>query len=609
MGLVVWLLLLCAMQSYAQTVPRIDPPHWFVNWSQGEHPFHSVELLIDSDSIVSVSGQSLYSRVVTHESTSSGHYHLATVEQDVDAPPHLLDLVLTYVGGSTDTVAFAFKAGQPGGNGLRTHDVLYLITPDRFANGDPANDVIPSMREHTIDRRNPSGRHGGDIAGLHKFHDHLTSLGISAVWLNPVLENDQSQASYHGYAVTDHYRVDPRFGTNDDYAEWVDRLHRDSMRVVMDVVLNHVGDQHRLFRSPPDSSWFHWWPSYTNTNFDVMSVFDSNTSCTARDTMLQGWFDRMMPDIDQRCVHAARYLLQNTVWWIREAGVDALRIDTYPYSYPEFMRWFNRTLHEAFPNLTVFGEIWVQSALDQHKFLGAQHSDLHHCTDFALYYGLNRLLSPEVSTRIGACSTIQAALRVNKLGNPDTEEWFGSRKSVAFLDNHDVGRIYGCANRDLRRWSMVMTVLFTLPRIPCLLYGTEFLFAATENHGLIREDVSGGWAEDRVSFFRRDHLSGDQQIAQKLIQDLVHFRRTSVLLQHADFKWMSFSQGCMVYTYTSMEGTLVVVSNLGEETVEFDLSPFTKDRIGGVDVLMKQNFGNVDRVTVEPSTTRILEFR
>jgi len=564
-------MLLCLSTATAKDTLRIDPPHWFVTSSVSNPGLLHVELLVEGLGLTSVRGASEYARVIRDEPAKNSRYRYVMLSIASNAPPHMVPLHISRVSGDT-TVMYALNVPVKGARGLQPWDVIYLITPDRFANGDTTNDIIPSMLERVVDRSKPSARHGGDIAGIMQHRDHLRDLNMTAVWLNPVLENNQPQASYHGYAITDHYRIDPRFGTHDTYRALTDSLRADSLRIIMDVVLNHMGSEHRLARTPPDSSWFHWWPTYTNTNFRVRSVTDPAADPHVRDTLLRGWFDRMMPDIDQRNPHAARYLMQHVQWWIMEVGVDALRIDTYPYSYPDFMREFNRTLTENFPSLTIFGEVWTETLADQQSFLDSAHSDLRHCTDFALFHAISDIVSDDPTQRKRGADALIASLRA------DTSQ--RARMHVAFVDNHDVMRIASRA-KTLDRWETAASILFTLPRIPCIYYGTEYYIQSPDDHGRIRADMPGGFPGDRRSLFgeTRPTLSREEWVAHSLVRTAPKWARMIPAMTQGAFTILPTPDGVVAYAHVDNDVSIVTVVNvLADETRKVSIESLRRGR-------------------------------
>ncbi|HBB24885.1 MAG TPA: alpha-amylase, partial [Bacteroidetes bacterium] len=276
---------------------------------------------------------------------------------------------------------------------------------------------------------------------------YLDSLGVTALWLCPVLENDEPRSSYHGYAITDHYRVDPRLGTNDDYRGLSDELHARRMRLVMDVVLNHVGDGHRLHIQPPDAGWFNTWKEYTQTTGRENTNFDPYATEQDKRRFRGGWFDRMMPDLNTSNLHVQRYLIQNTIWWIEEAGIDALRVDTYTYPDQSFMDTWNTEVRRVFPDIFIFGETWVESHASQayylQKFPFNPTSRLQSVTDFQTYNAVRDVLTQESGWDTGVGRLYRTIAADYLYASPGS--------LVTFLDNHDLPRIAGVVNGDVRK--------------------------------------------------------------------------------------------------------------------------------------------------------------
>ena len=236
--------------------------------------------------------------------------------------------------------------------------MIYLLFPDRFANGDTDNDSGAETLEKA-DRSNPNGRHGGDIRGISENLDYLDNMGFTAIWFNPMLENNMPAYSYHGYAITDFYKVDPRLGTNKDYKDLVAKMHKKDMKVIMDMIFNHCGDQHWWIKDLPSQDWIHQFPEFTRSNFRGGSVFDPYGSDTDRERFHKGWFDTTMPDLNQKNEFLLTYLIQNSIWWIEFADLDGIRMDTYPYPYPEGMAQWGKRILEEYPDFSMVGEVWL----------------------------------------------------------------------------------------------------------------------------------------------------------------------------------------------------------------------------------------------------------
>ena len=551
------LTLLLALHLLAEmppTIGRIDPPHWWANMD-----VDTLELLVEGDlqgASIRIEGKGV--RMLSSMPASNPRYHYVRLDVQHAVPQQLR--VISQRSGSSDSATFELRRRDTTKHqriGLGAGDVMYLIMADRFANGNPSNDVVASMRENASNRNDPYGRHGGDINGIRDHLNDLDSLGITALWMCPLLENDQPRSSYHGYAITDHYRIDPRFGSNAEYVELVRDAHQRNMRVVMDVVYNHVGSFHRLFLAPPDSSWFNWWSQYTQTNARETSLYDPYAAPSDKKRFTRGWFDRAMPDVNGEDPHAARYLLQNTIWWIEEADVDALRVDTYTYPDQAWMSNVNATLRRVFPGLFIFGETWVDSHASQayyvEKFPLNPNTHLPGTTDFQVYNALRDVLTKTSGWDEGVGRLYRVLAGDYLYANPMNQ--------VIFLDNHDLPRIRGVVDKDMNKLRMGLVMLYTLRGIPCITYGTEAAMHDTKEHGTIRQDMPGGWPADSRSVWSATQRTNDESLCYELLAKLGGYRRSSKPLRSGRLMQFAPDQGLYAYVrYTETEAVVVVVN-------------------------------------------------
>jgi len=323
---------------------------------------------------------------------------------------------------------------------LTQADALYLITPDRFANGEPANDEVAGMNDKKLGREFPFGRHGGDIQGIISKLDYIQNTGFTTLWISPLMENNEFKESYHGYAITNHYQIDPRFGSNAIYKRLINQLHQRDMKMVMDVVYNHFGSQHHLFLNPPDSSFFHFHPEFVKTNYRAVTVMDPHAAPSDLEQFTNGWFDNHMPDVNQKNPHMQQFLIQYSLWWIFEFGVDAFRIDTYAYPDQEFMALLGKRVKEEFPSFFLFGEIWVHMPEIQSYFAANNkhnpyNSYLDGVTDFQLKYAIKEALHQQQGWTSGVAKIYYRLAADYLYENPNN--------LVTFIDNHDEARIFG----------------------------------------------------------------------------------------------------------------------------------------------------------------------
>ncbi|MEA4905774.1 MAG: alpha-amylase family glycosyl hydrolase, partial [Petrimonas sp.] len=352
------LFLLAVALLNAQQV-NVEPAFW---WSGMEEP--ELQLMISGNGIASYKATVMAKDVYLKEAVTleSPNYQILYLDISESAPQKF-DIVFTD-GKKKMTYGYELKPRNPKRMEMKSFDssdVLYLIMPDRFANGNPDNDHIPMRMPYKVDRNDPNARHGGDLKGISDRLDYLSDLGITAIWLNPVLENDMEGGSYHGYATTDYYKVDPRFGSNDEYAKLISDAHNKGMKVVMDMIFNHCGSDHPWMKDIPSADWFNNLGEYVQTSHMKEMYFDNYASEYDKKKMTDGWFVPTMPDLNQRNRHVAKYLIQNSIWWIEYSGVDGIRQDTYPYAdYDMMIDWCN-AVYKEYPEYNIVGEAWLNN--------------------------------------------------------------------------------------------------------------------------------------------------------------------------------------------------------------------------------------------------------
>jgi len=459
--------------------------------------------------------------------------------------------------------------------GVTDKDFVYLLVPDRFANGDPSNDRVPGMRDSLPGRDRPNSRHGGDLKGVQEHLDYLQDMGVTTLWMTPVVENDMPHASYHGYAFTDQYQIDRRFGGNEAYASLSEALHKKGMKLIQDAVYNHIGSSHWTVVDQPMKDWLNQWPKYTNTNFNVVPIIDPYASAIDRKKTVDGWFTQSMPDLNQRNPYVRRYLTQYAIWATETFGVDGWRVDTWFYSDEDFLNQINAALVREFPRLTLFGEVWVSTVAE------------------AAYFCENNLNLPYKPNLQGVvdfnvCFAMQEALR--KDGNPEKlystlgQDFLykdPTRNSI-MLDNHDMDRIYGVTGGDLDKYKMGIAWLLTLRGIPELFYGTEILMRhmKSEGDGMLREDFPGGWAGDTVNKFTAAGRTASEQEAFTYIQTLARYRlHTSALTTGKLMQYLP-EYGVYVYFRYDTHQTVMVAANTGDESRTLSMDRFSERTAG-----------------------------
>lgn len=392
-------LLTLPFDSYSQQniIERVDPPNWWVGMETD-----TIELLVMGANIAEyeISTSEKFIKIAQQETAKNKCYKYVTLVIEKGQTADEIEFSLIKKGNKKPS-KFKYPLLNRSGfkpAGLNQADNMYLVFPDRFANGDPSNDNKEGMLEKA-DRSALKGRHGGDLKGIENHLDFIESMGITAIWYNPILENNQPYESYHGYAATDSYKVDPRLGTNAQFKLLSKKLHDKGIKTVWDVVYNHWGNEHYAFKNLPDSNWVHWFPEFTRTNYRTELLMDPYASERDKKILKDGWFDKHMPDLNQQDPHLAKYLIQNSIWWIEYAEIDAFRIDTYPYPDQKFMSDLNKALKKEYPSLHIFGETWVQGSPVQAWFTKENNlnkefdSQLDGVTDFQLYFAITKGLN------------------------------------------------------------------------------------------------------------------------------------------------------------------------------------------------------------------------
>ena len=471
--------------------------------------------------------------------------------------------------------------------GVTSKDVIYLLMPDRFSNGDPSNDFFDDMRDTGHDRNNPFDRHGGDMLGVQNHLDYLDELGVTAIWMTPVVENDMSRtqeggisrSTYHGYAFTDQYNADKRFGGNEAYKKLVDAAHARGMKIIQDAVYNHLGNDHWSVRDLPMKDWLNQWPSYTNTSYKDQPLVDIHASAIDKKTAVDGWFTPFLVDLNQRNPYAAAFLIQYAIWATEEFGVDGWRVDTYFYSDPLFLNKINEALLKEFPAVTVFGETWVQSVTNSAYFCenNINAPFKHNCqgvTDFPFYFASLDLCNQPFGWNEGASKFYQVLAQDILYKNP--------MRNCIFLTNHDLDRFYSVVGEDFMKFKMGMNLLLTQRGIPQLYYGDEILMKNFKNpsDAEVRKDFPGGWPGDPVNKFTAAGRTAQENEAFNHIKVLANFRKNSSAITTG--KLMQYIPKDGVYTYFRYDNkqTVMVILNTGSNTVKPDWN-YLSERTAG----------------------------
>lgn len=508
-------------------IKKIDPTYWYVGMKDA-----SLQLMAYGEGIKNADVNINYPgvRIDSLVRLDSPNYLLLYLNMD-GAKAGVMNIEFT-LGKQKTTVKYSLLNRTMAGEkrkGFDNTDVLYMLMPDRFANGNPKNDIIKGMHDERCDRNEPSLRHGGDLEGIRQHLDYFTELGVTALWFTPVLENDRpaddgKYSTYHGYATTDYYRVDPRFGTNEEYKSLVDACHAKGMKVVMDMIFNHCGDYHIWNKDVPSKDWFNH-PGYgLQTSYKLTPVLDPYASKVDMAETVDGWFVSSMPDLNQRNPHVIKYLIQNSVWWIETVGIDGIRMDTYPYADRKAMAQWMKTLDTEYPNFNTVGETWVTepaypAAWQKDSKLSDCNSYLKTVMDFAFFDRLSMAKNEETDDWWKGLNRIYNVLCYDYLyANPSAV--------MAFVENHDTDRFLA-NGKDSTALKQAYALLLTMNRTPQLYYGTEILMNGTKEvtDGNVRKDFPGGFPDDKANKFTREGRTAAENAMFDWTSRLLHWRQ------------------------------------------------------------------------------------
>lgn len=497
--------------------------------------------------------------------------------------------------------------------GFTAEDVLYLIMPDRFANGNQENDIIKGMKESTTDRNNLYARHGGDLQGIANHLTYISDLGATAIWLNSTQENDMKEGSYHGYAITDYYQIDRRFGTNQEFKELVKQAHSQGLKVVMDMIFNHCGNENYLFADKPSKEWFNFSSNYVQTSFKTANVMDIHASNYERRIATDGWFASVMPDFNQRNRHVARYLIQNSIWWIEYAGINGIRQDTHPYADFDFMSQWCKEVNEEYPYFNIVGETWLNSNVQiaywqkDSKIAAPKNSYLPTVMDFPLQGLMNQAFDEETGEWGGGLYRLydylsQDLVYANPMG------------LLTFLDNHDTSRFAADEDKanNLTRYKQALAFMLTTRGIPQIYYGTEILMSGNKGNGdgALRRDFPGGWKGDEINAFSEKGRTALQNEAFNYTRKLLQWRKSNLAVTKGNMKHFSIRQGVYVYQREYNGQSVVVFMNGTNSSQELELTPYREvlPSDSSTDLLSEKTIKLTDKLSLNPRETLILTF-
>lgn len=608
-----FILFLCSTTAFAQKqqidIQRIEPAFW---WAGMKNP--ELQVLVYGKNISAATASLTYEgvEIMRTEKPENPNYQFLYLTIKSSAKPGIIPITFT-TGKKKRIINYELKKREKDAseyNGFTAADVIYLIMPDRFANGDETNDYVAGMLEKP-NRAEPYGRHGGDLKGIETHLGYLKDFGVTALWLNPVLENNQAHSTYHGYAISDFYKVDARFGTNEDFKTLTKSVHENGMKMIMDMVFNHAGSEAWFVKDLPQKNWIHQFAEYTNSNYRLSTTIDPYASKVDVDKMQQGWFDKHMPDLNQHNPLLATYLIQNSIWWIEFAQLDGIRMDTHPYPYKDFMATWCKAVMTEYPNFNIVGEVWEERVLLTSYFQrNAKNPDgyegnLPSVTDFPLKSALNTAFNEKDGWEEGLARIYYALIQ--------DFAYTEANNNVTFLDNHDLTRFATSVGGDINKQKMGFAALLTLRGIPQLFYGGEIgMLGDGGNHGKLRADMPGGWKGDTRNAFTEAGRTNDENELFKYAKTILQWRKTKPVIHTGKLMHFIPENGIYVYfRYTNSESVMVILNNNNEEKT-LTTQRF-QERLQGFNtaenIVTKQSVSNLRDIVLPGKSATILELK
>lgn len=593
----------------AATIDKVEPPFWWANMVEQE-----LQLMIYDTEIV-VSDVSTSSELVFVKSVTPAeneHYAFVTLVVMPEFKPSTIKLIFKSVDGNSIAMDYEFKARQINSakrQGFSSKDVIYLVTPDRFANGDTANDSVEGLTEK-LNRNNPDGRHGGDLAGLQQHLTYLSDLGVTKVWLNPLQQNNEPQYSYHGYSISDLYAVDARYGGNQALLNFSAAARDQGIALIMDTIPNHIGVNHWWMKDLPSNDWVNNRGEFIQTSHNHEAIQDPYAPTSDQFEFNDGWFVPTMPDLNQRNPQLSTYLIQNNIWWIEYANLAGLRVDTLPYADKHFTTEFNRRILNEYPQLNIVGEEWTTNPavvsywqVDKNNIDGFD-GGVPSLMDFPLQEALIKgLLEPEEDR--------QGIRRLHTMLANDFQ-YPNPQNLVVIGDNHDMSRLHTQLNEDEALTKMALAFLMTTRGIPQLFYGTEILMSnkGSDAHGVIRSDFPGGWANDETDAKTGRGLSLPALDMHAFVKRLLNWRKTSAEVHSGKLTHYLPKNGIYTYFRQGSDKDVMVVMNKNNATMKLDLSRFSqviKSRKNMLNVMTREQGALPAQLTIAAKSAMILE--
>jgi glycosidase len=593
-------------------IDKVEPPFWYAGMQNPE-----LQILFYGKDIaqyhVTVSNGI---KITDIKRTENPNYVFVTIDTKKVA---VVDFVFTFKNTNKETFTHKYSLKKRRENSAQrksfdSSDMMYLLMPDRFANGNSNNDSENNTKEK-YNRNLPGGRHGGDIEGIIKNLDYIAALGATTIWSTPLCEDNDAAFSYHTYGQSDVYKIDPRYGTNDDYIRLASEMHKRDMKLVMDYVANHWGIEHWMIKDLPTKDWINQFDTYTQTNHKRTVIHDTNASEIDKKITINGWFVPTMPDLNLKNPLTLKYLIQNAIWWIEYADLDGFRVDTYNYSDPKGIAKWTKSITDEYPNFNIVGEVWMQSQAQMaywqkdSKIAAIQNynSYLPSVMDFTLYEAISTVFNDDEATWDKGMMKIYDNF-TNDFLYPN------SNNMLLFAENHDTNRFNQTYKNDIRKYKMAMTVLATVRGIPQLFYGSEIGMAGDKNKGDadIRQDFPGGWEGDQNNAFIKEGRTAAQSEYFDFTSKVFNWRKTKKVIHSGKMTHYIPENNIYVYFRYNATETIMVLINNNNETRSVKTDRFkenSKNFTLGKDVISELTFDITKEIIIEPKSVLILELK
>ena len=605
------LFLITISVSVSAQIDKVEPPFWYENMTNNQ-----VQIMFYGKNIaqntVTVSNGVVITQV---QKTENPNYVFVTIDlKNITAQ----DLMFTFKNGKKSfNQSYSIKKRKENSRNRKSFDssdMMYLIMPDRFANGNEKNDSDSNLQEKA-NRSLPGGRHGGDIQGIINNLDYLQSLGVTALWSTPMCEDNDKGYSYHTYAQSDVYKIDARYGTNEEYVRLSSEMKKRNMKLVKDYVTNHWGAEHWMFKDMPTYDWFHQFPGYKQSNYRMTTQYDTNASAIDAKLCMDGWFVPSMPDLNQSNPLVLNYLTQNAIWWIEYADLDGFRVDTYSYNDKAGIAKWTKAITDEYPYFNIVGEVWMHDQAQISYWqkdspiakIQSYNSYLPSVMDFTMHDVFGNVFNEDnTNWNDGMFKFYENFVNDFLYDNPNN--------LLIFAENHDTNRFNYIYKNDLNKYKMAMTILATMRGIPQLYYGSEIGMAGDKGKGDadIRQDFPGGWASDKNNAFTASGRTVEQAKYFDFTAKVFNWRKSKSVIHNG--KLMHYLPDNNVYVYfryNDTESVMVVVNNSKDkQTLKLDRF---KERLAsyssGKDIISDENFDLKSEISIEGKSSLILELK